>query len=204
MSNLNLVLSVERDKKVLDQKKLKLLDKKTHCDFCGIELFEDRNYHLKNDNYYLSCKMCYYVENLEKVISMDKGSIILMPEISQIELNNIVRIIWFLQSIEDEKYIDKIDNAINLLEQIKERENFVESYYTEGANDVNIIINFLYNVKKEKYDKREIGFHGLLWLPPKSIFENEIISWNKSLIKYHPANFEKIILELKKILDSKG
>lgn len=206
MKDIELVISVEREKKEIDKKRLALLEKECNCYFCGIDITNDRNIHYrdKDQEHYASCSLCYYTEHIDKVIAINKGNMILMPEITQIELNNIIRMIWYLESITEDKYLDKIDSAINLYEQIKERANFVDNYYSEGANDVNIIINFLHNVKIEKYKKRNIGLYGLLWLPEKEIFSNQLEEWNRIFSEYQPDNFIKIINQVKELVEKEN
>ena len=168
----DLFIGVNRDKDIskFNKKQIRKCEKKKFCDFCGINIESDHNFHQKGSELYASCSICYYTENLDEIVAMKKGSIILMPEMTQVELNAMLRLIWYYESIEEEDMIDKIDTIGNLYSQIRERENFVESYYSEGASDIDIVINSLYNFKKERYEKRDVGMYGLLWMPEKDIF----------------------------------
>ena len=197
----DLIISVSRDKKKIsdfDPKVVKKIEKKEKCDFCDTDIRNDLNLHTDENNLYASCSLCYYSEHLDKIVAMDKGRMILMPEINQQTLNNIIRFIWFLESNEDERFYEKVETIIGLFEKIQDREQFAESYYTEGAQDVDIIINALHNFGLEKYRQRSIGFNSILWLPSKDFFKDKIKEWNASFEgKYSFENFEKIIEEAK-------
>lgn len=197
----DLIIGVNRNKKDIsefDSKIISRVRKKGKCDFCDTDIRNDLNIHTDENSIYASCSICYYCEHLDEIIAMDKGKIILMPEINQQTLNNIIRFIWFLESVEDERYYEKVETIIGLHEKIQEREHFTESYYTEGAQDVDIIINALHNLSLEKYKKRNIGLDCLLWLPSKSFFKEKIKDWNALFeSSYSFDNFEKLIEEAK-------
>lgn len=198
MNNLFLGVSRGLGIEAFDKKKINKNSKKSKCDFCGIGIGDDAHDHEKDGELYSSCSLCYYSEHLDKIVSMKKGSIILMPEMTQVELNSLVRLIWYYQSIEEEEFLDKIDTIENLYSQIKERENFVESYYSEGASDIDVVINALFNFKDDKYKQRERGMYGLLWLPEKDFFKEDILRWNVELSqKYPPSAFKDMIQSMK-------
>tara|TARA_B100000700_G_C15063722_1_gene868053 strand:+ start:2020 stop:2634 length:615 start_codon:yes stop_codon:yes gene_type:complete len=174
-------------------KKLKL----NNCECCGFEVSdEDKKIHNSENVLLLTCPVCFYTENLDLIDEMDKGCIILAPEIKQEELNSLVKLIWFYESIEDTRYFEQIDSVISIYEQLKERENYTKTYWSESANDVDQIINFLHDISekdKSSYDQRGKVMSDLLWLPSRGLFEKYIPLWNDRLKKYHIKNFGKII-----------
>lgn len=202
----NIILSVSRNKKKIedfDKKKINSVKKREKCDFCSMDISNDLNLHTDSSELYASCSLCFYAEHIDRVVAMDKGSIVLLPEINQQTLNNLIRLIWFYESNENEKYFDAMDTLMALYEQIKERENFVQSYYADGANDPDVLINTLHNLKLETYNKREIGLHGLLWLPNKDFFEDKIKDWNAFYgQEFGFDNFKSIIEAIKTEVNS--
>lgn len=182
--------------------------KEKKCSFCGISIEKYSHSHFKDEEYYSSCSLCYYVEHLDELRTLKNGSIIMMPEITQVELFSILRMIWFIEQLEndakDDRYEEIFDSTRNIYGLIKERVEFSSHYYTGSIENVNVLINFLYSLDDEKYYKRDIGLKNLLWLPDKSYFEKEIKYWiDVEYNKYHPKNFKKIINELIKFKKGK-
>lgn len=193
----NLKLSISKYNKDYSEKQIEEKLKLNNCECCGFELSnDDKKIHNSEEDIILTCPVCYFTENLDLIDEMDKGCIILAPEIKQEELNSIVKLIWYFESIEDSKYFEQIDSVISIYEQLKERENYTKTYWSESANDVDQIINFLYDISdknKDDYDQRGKVMSDLLWLPSKGLFEDYIPLWNERLKKYHIKNFGKII-----------
>jgi hypothetical protein len=175
--------------------------KEKKCNFCGITIEKYSHFHLKDGINYSSCSLCYYVEHLDELKTLKNGSIIMMPELTQVELFSILRMIWFIEQLEldskDDRYEEIFDSTRNIHGLIKERIEFSSHYYTGSIENVNTLINFLHSLDDNKYEKRHIGLKNLLWLPDKSYFLSEIKYWvDVEYHTYHPKNFKKIINEI--------
>lgn len=201
---MKLLLSVDRDKELGSKK----IIKKDTCSFCNIKMGEYSKNIIKNNEAHEACSLCFYTENLDKITTIEKGTIILLPEISQVELFSILRMSWFIESIEDKlintKYEDIIDSNKNILMQLKERQDYAKTYYAQGIENLDILINFLHTISDEKYKLREKGLLYLRWLPPKENFKDEIKFWNNNEFKkYNPKNFKTFIKNVSKELSKR-
>lgn len=193
-----LIFSVSRKKiKVTDVMIKKVSDQKK-CYFCGIDIQKFSHIHEREYECHKSCSMCYYVENLDKMKSLNKGSIILLPELSQIEVFSLVRMISFLSSLENKEGYDSFEEIFDANTNIKylldERKEFSSNYYANSIENVDTLGNFLNIIDDDRYSKREIGLKHLRWLPDMKFFKEEMEYWSLSeYSKYTPKNFKAII-----------
>ena len=193
-----LILSINKNSEVLKSINEK---KSKHCDFCNIPTEKYSHTHSKDGEVYTSCSLCFYAEHLDELKTLKNGSIIMMPELTQVELFSLLRMIWYMESLEDDskddRYEEIFDSVRNINGLIRERIEFSTYYYTEGVDNVNVLINFLHSIDEEKYLQRDIGLKNLLWLPDKEPFQKEIQYWiDAEYNKYHPKYFKKIISEI--------
>ncbi len=193
-----LILSINKNSELLKS----ITEKKSKkCDFCNIPTEKYSHTHIKDGDIHTSCSLCFYSEHLDELKTLKNGSIIMMPELTQVELFSLLRMIWYMESLEedskDDRYEEIFDSVRNINGLIKERIEFSTYYYTEGVDNVNVLINFLHSIDEEKYLKRNIGLKNLLWLPDKEPFQKEIKYWiDAEYNKYHPKYFKKIISEI--------
>lgn len=193
-----LKFSVNRNKMEILSSDTKRLEKEKKCYFCGVNIEKHSHIHQQENNIVKSCSLCFYTEHLDSFNALDKGTIILMPELSQVELFSLVRMIWFLNKLEEdpdnEKYEEIFDSANNMYNFIKNRSEFATTYYANNIDNLDMLTNFLYSIDDEKYNKRELGLKHLRWLPSKQSFDIEIDYWIEEEYKrYNPKNFKELI-----------
>ena len=94
-----LTIGVDKIQRIITEKEIKNLKNQNTCSFCGIDISHASHFHFNNDQWNKSCSLCYYSENLDKLIAMNKGDLIFMPEISQVELFGLLRMIWNISDL---------------------------------------------------------------------------------------------------------
>ena len=138
-----LILSINKNSELLKS----ITEKKSKkCDFCNIPTEKYSHTHIKDGDIHTSCSLCFYSEHLDELKTLKNGSIIMMPELTQVELFSLLRMIWYMESLEedskDDRYEEIFDSVRNINGLIKERIEFSTYYYTEGVDNVNVLINF--------------------------------------------------------------
>jgi hypothetical protein len=201
MKNLSLSINRNNDHNSTEEISAFMSKDLKKCAFCNISIGKHSHIHIKNKNLYKSCSLCYYAENLDELKTLDNGCIIMMPELNQVELFSLIRMIWFIEYLEkeakDDQHEELFDAVRNIESLIKERVEFTTYYYTSSIDNVNVLINFLYSINDDEYESRNVGLKNLLWLPNKKVFKDEIKYWiDSEYIKYQPKNFKKIINEI--------
>lgn len=201
-----LMIGVDRHKKIITEQEKKIVDKNDtkKCHFCGINTNKHSHYHYKNDKWVKSCSFCYYNEHLDNLVAMNKGFIVFIHEIEQVELFNELRMIWLIKELynnsKNNDHLEEIYDSISILEEaINDRKEVAETLFSNGSSDVNILVNYLHSQSKEDYSKNNIPLNYLRWVPNPNVFKEEIEYWNKTdLKKYHPKNFKAIIKQMEK------
>lgn len=197
-----MILSITRgdDYTVPEKAKLKVLKKYDYkCSCCKIEVNEKiAMYHMENKTVFPLCSLCYYPLHLERLIGKDPGKIILMGELSQIELNSLLRSMEFIK-FNKERYEEAADSVEIIETVLKERAEMADVYYAQGISNVDLLVQKLYACSDEDYEKRENGLFGLRWFPNMNNFKKDMEFWNeKSFKKYYPENWKKLILTVAK------
>jgi hypothetical protein len=204
-----IIYSVNRNKKTITEKEIKILQKETKCFFCKIDIQKHGKTHGREDAVVRSCSMCYHFEHLDEFSNIDKGTNILLPELTQIELFGVIRMIWFMKSLEESgnyvKYEETFDSINNLYQLIQDRRDFASSYYAQGVDNVEIMVNFLHGIEDDAYSQRKDGLSLLRWLPPENSFEQEKKYWESTEFKkYTPKNFKPLIKKVAALISSKN
>ena len=179
--------------------------KVSNCQFCGFLL--ENNHHVKmlSGKKTFCCDLCHYAENLDLISGLEKGSIILLPEISQVDLFGLIRMIYHIKTLpEDGDYEDVIDSAKNIEVLLMDRREFATSYYAQGVDNVDIVINFLYTLKDDAYESRGDGLKFLRWLPTIEAMESIGAELGDTFYKkFSPKNFKKLISQYAQKLNKK-
>ena len=112
--------------------------------------------------------------------------------------------IWFVKELynnsKNNDHLEEIYDSVSILEEaIKDRTEVAETLFSNGASDVNILVNYLYSQNEENIEKNHLPLKYLRWIPNHNVFKDEIEYWNKTdLKKYHPKNFKAIIKQMEK------
>lgn len=198
-----LMIGVKKNTQKISEKEIKSIKNTDNCNFCGISTKKTNHYHLKAGTWYNSCSLCYYTENLDTLISMNKGDLIFLPEISQVELFGILRMIWFIEYLHDKNkndpHLEEVYDSIELLrDAIEERKEHAETLFANGSSNINIMVDYLHSTDIEEEEQKK-SLKYLRWLPNKNVFLEEIENWSKEdLKKFHPKNFKDVIRHMEK------
>lgn len=200
----NLILGVNKKQlKISKEEKFNLDKKEKKCNFCGINTEKYGHYLNKNGEWNNACSLCYYSENLDELIAMDKGSIVFINEISQVEIFGLMRMIWYIKELyknsKNNDHLEEVYDSLLILEEsLIDRAGHAENLFSTGASNVNILVDFLHSTNIED-SKTKIPLKYLRWIPNENVFREEIEYWNKiDYKKYHPNNFKSIIKQMEK------
>lgn len=207
-----LILSVTKgDSKNLSElteaNKIKILKKHDNkCAACSIDISDYQNFHEEDNKIVPLCSLCYYPLHIDKIVSKVPGQVILLPEMTQIELNATLRAMEYIKIKREEFKAQKKDDysevadAIEIIEVLlKERSVMADTYYEQGISNINLLSQVLFSLSDEEYNKREIGLYGLRFMHNMENFGKEMKSWEIELSKYKPEVWKSMI---KKVSDS--
>ena len=190
-----LILSVTKspEKDITEAIKIKILKKTNHCcSACGIDIADYHHFHEDDNKVVALCALCYYPLHLDKIVAKNPGQIILLPEMSQIELNAMLRAMEYIK-MQKEEYTE-VSEAIEIVEVLlRERADMAETYYIGGISNVNLLSQVLFSFSDEDYAKRETGLYGLKLMHFMENYQKDMKSWDKSLTKYKPESWKKMI-----------
>lgn len=193
-----IILSVTKeDESILsninEQSKLKLVKKNNgKCSACGINITDYSYLHVEEGKIIPLCSLCYFPLHLDKVISKNPGNIILLPELSQIELNATLRAMEYIK-IKKEDYIDFADDIDIIEVLLKERSDMADTYYSTGISNVSLLGQVLFSFDDNDYKQRELGLYGLRLMHNMKNHEKEMKSWDLELAKYKPETWKEMI-----------
>lgn len=209
----NILIDVSRFKPVITDKEKKDIDNKKidQCPFCGVNIEKHYHYHFKNEKWYKSCSFCYYSENIDKLIAMNKGDFIFLNDMSQVDLFNTLRQIYFVEYLHksqnsrenkntkvDEHLEEIYDSFLLLKDSLSDRKEYAANLICPSANDINIVTDYLSVCTKQEYEDSKLTLKYLRWLPNQEIFREEIQWWIEKNFNdnCHPKDYKKIILDL--------
>jgi len=210
MNKIILSVSKNESKNFLDLNeagKTKLVKKhNSKCAECAIDISDYHYFHEEGSKIIPLCPLCYYPLHIDKLVSKVPGQVILLPEMTQIELNATLRAMEFIKIKRSEfaaamkdDYAEVAD-AIDIIEVLlKERADLADTYYSEGISNINLLSQVLFALSDEDYDKRETGLYGLKLMHNMSNYSKEMKSWDIELSKYKPEVWKKMI---KKVAES--
>lgn len=193
-----IILSVTKeDESVLaninEQAKLKIVKRnKGCCAACGINIIDYSYLHVEDGKIIPLCSLCYFPLHLDKVISKDPGNIILLPEMSQIELNATLRAMEYIKIKKDE-YMEIADDIDIIEVLLKERSDMADTYYSTGISNVSLLGQVMFSFDDNDYKQREIGLYGLRLMHNMKNHEKEMKSWELELSKYKPEKWKEMI-----------
>jgi len=204
MPNVSLSLKLEDYSFTQKEEKAALMKSKGCCIFCNTPVKEHAHFVKVNKGIYSACSMCKDVLSLDKLPKGKEGKIIFLPEIPQNELNNLIRAIWYVESI-SEDYEEEYDILNIVISILHNREDAASHYYASGINETSVLVKFLYTLSPDEYRLRSKGLYGLRWLPAKELYVDELPYWYENMKKFSPDTwgvllntYKKKILSLKK------
>lgn len=183
----------------------KILASQNHvCKFCEIDIKEHACFHYEeNDNKFIGlCKVCYSSQHLESIPSNKAGKIIMISNVSQLDIIHLSRTIEYIKKLDMDEFSDDIDSATMIRYLLEESENYAERYYGDGSSDVELVAQMLSNQNDEMYERRYEGLYNMRWLPDYNYFKEELDYWFKIEMEsedsiYHPSKWESMAKQIK-------
>lgn len=195
---MKLVMSVQTEE--LNDKKEKLIkNQKNKCIFCEMKIDKSFSKVLNVSNKKIvSCNICANVLNMEKIDDKKRSSIVLIPEIEQTDLINVARSLFYFKKIKD-KIPEEMDSVDLIEEDLKERMELANHYYSKGISKTSVLSQLLLMIKREDedmYKKRNLALSGLRWLPSDDFFEKEYEFLKDEYNKFEPKNWNILIKKI--------
>lgn len=171
------------------------------CHFCDFsfgssDLFEVHNldHDHQNDNptnLVPVCELChapFHIDMVPRKWPGDTGKIIFLPELTQVELNNLLQATFYAMAVamvgEENKSDEKPIVAPHTLYQklaaraIQVERNERGELIRPGLSEPFIFGRVLAEMSDENYAKRDMLFDGLRYLAPQTHFQSQAQSWN--------------------------
>lgn len=195
---MKLIMSVKNHS--IDIKNEKIIkSQKNKCIFCEMKIHNSfcKNYNI-NGKTFVSCNICSNVLSMDKINNKFESSIILLPEIEQSDVINLARSLFYFKKIK-EKIPDDVDSLELIEEDLKERAELANHYYSKGISDTNILSQLLLLLEKddeEMYKKRSLALSGLRWFPSDVFFEEEYKLLKDEYEKFEPKNWNILIKKI--------
>lgn len=151
------------------------------CQFCGFKSNKFQEVHHVDDNHknndpsnlITACPLCHQVYHIWFAGKHKMGTIVRIPELSQIELNNLTRILWIAQMSSDihiKKYAELLENNIRLTGQSSAKE-YLDTF------DPCIVGEILQQLSPKEYLARTVQMKGFHLMPLKQGFTKHIQYW---------------------------
>jgi len=151
-----------------------------YCDFRSerhqeIHHIDHNHDNMNPENLTTICPLCHQCFHLSTVGDTGGGSIILLPEISQIALNKLCRSIFIALKSEQDEWVN---SARNLYVSLESRKNMVTSLLGTEAADPMTLAQSLLKVPPEQLAKRSDEFLApLRLLPLGTRFDIQVDYW---------------------------
>lgn len=169
------------------------------CVFCDFKALKWQEVHHLNDDhndYSMSnlatvCALCHQCFHLGLAGSTSGGEIIWLPELTQVQLNHLVRSI-FVAMVDESSPI--FSSANSFYGSLQSRAIFMEQNFAAGASDPASLGQVLLKMKKEEYEKRADFLSSIRLLPKESRFSSQIKYWAETVYKdLSPVSWENLL-----------
>lgn len=182
------------------------------CYYCGFKSERHQEIHHldhNHENFALNnlttvCPLCHQVFHLSTVGDTGGGSIIWLPEISQVDINNLCRAIFIaLKSGQDEW----VNTAKSLYVSLESRKHFVSNALGNDAINPMTLAQSLLKMPKEYVEEKSSEFLApLRLLPSVTRFDIQVDYWASVQYKDLPVgdDWKKIIPDSMDVFDMKN
>lgn len=169
------------------------------CRYCGfraekfmeVHHLDDDHEHNAMDNLITACPLCHQVFHMGLAGKQQGGILILLPELSQADLNRLVHAIWLWST-----HPDRYDAADMLYERLKMRAHDMEYGFGDGASNPALVGDILHRELSDKqYEKREALFRDVRLLALPERFTRQIEAWKGTVYKTYPPQGWPLIAE---------
>ncbi len=168
----------------------RILDRDDYtCQLCGfqassfMDIFNlDGDYRNNaQDNLVVSCPFCIQCHFLEMVGKTDfgGGSLIYLPEMTQIELNGLVHILFIAIANTTDFSVE----AQNIFNSLRLRSKSLEKAYGDGMSNPHIMGQMLIDTPmSNREDVKNQMLNGVRLLPSLTKFERQVEAWAKAAL----------------------
>ncbi|MBF4250639.1 hypothetical protein EA007_06475 [Vibrio anguillarum] len=176
----------------LDSAKAVISRDKHVCQLCKFRSLKWQQVITKNQRYTQSdfsmenmitvCPLCFLGQRLGHAALEDKVTFIYLPEMSQADLNNLMRLVYYyiqMPEVDEEKedlteqeqgVIDCQSHSEALLLELRDRVPLVSKVYQNTRlNHLKTLVTMLYQLPDEKYEKRDLFFQPIRYLVAPSV-----------------------------------
>lgn len=160
-----------------------ILSRDAHtCYYCGFKAQKWQEIHHLNDdhsdfstnNLTTVCALCHQCYHLGLAGSTGGGEVIWLPELTQVQLNHLVRSI-FVAMVDESGPL--FSSANSFYGSLQSRAIFMEQNFAAGASDPASLGQVLLKMKKDEYEKRSEFLKNIRLLPKEARFGPQIKYW---------------------------
>lgn len=183
-------------------KKAALKEQQGLCKTCGIDIKKHAQYEQVenkdgNIEVFAMCAVCHSSQHLEELPPESSGKMIMLSDISQVELIALSRMIALMKKLDADEYDSDIESASMIYMLMEANKEQADVYFATGASDVELVAQMLSNQDQDSYNDREKGLFSLRWLPDYSYFQKEIDYWFETMMleesgQFHPNGWESL------------
>ena len=151
------------------------------CETCGVSIDKSMCYPLyHNDSWYNACSMCYMPANLDKIDYHKTGDVVFLPNLTQQQLNALMRAIWAVQKMAslDKNNLDLKEHADTMASIdafVQTRKKTTKTYFR--SHDTTLFAAMLDQLRPEEYRQRHKFLTSFRWIPEKLMYSDEMVYW---------------------------
>lgn len=151
------------------------------CELCGVSIDESMRYHLYHQKgWYNACSMCYMPANLDKINYHKTGNVVFFPQVSQQQLNALLRAIWAVQKMAtlDKNNLDlkeHADTVASIEAFVHTKKRTTNTYFK--SHDTTLFAAMLDQLRPEEYHQRYKFLGPFRWVPEKLMYNDEMVYW---------------------------
>lgn len=181
----------EHSNKAFSSVRKNVLKRDNHtCQFCGFrsqkwqEVHHIDDNHSNNDpsNLITICPLCHLAHHIGLAGLQERGILIYLPEMSQAELNTVVRTLWIGERGDDPEITKQCKET---LAKLYEKSKIAEDKMTK---DPNMLGELLLSLSDQEYEKRAERMDGFLLLPLAEGFSGQLDYWIKETYNAVPSS----------------
>lgn len=172
---------------------------KLTCFYCGFKSNKFQEVHHIDDdhsnnnirNLVTVCPICHACKHVGFSGVKNKAFLIYYPNMSQVEINYLIKILWFgFNSKIDENNKEAIEIKNKCIDLIKIFDNLKNTAEDRlGTSNPSILANeILLKLNDEEYEKRQEKLKGFLLIPRMGAYKKQIEYWQDTVFKNLPLS----------------
>lgn len=169
------------------------------CFYCGFKANKFQEVHHIDDNHANNnvnnlttvCPICHACKHVGFSGIKNRAFLIYYPDMSQVELNYLIKILWFgFNSKIDENNKESIEIKNKCIDLIKIFDNLKNTAEDKlGTSNPSILANeILLKLSDEEYKKRQEKLKGFLLIPRMGAYKKQIEYWQETVFKNLPIS----------------